>query len=217
MNLLWTSSGFNRKLNCYRYFAVLAIFLLFPVLTNADTIPDRKNNKLLYTFLPDYYKLQYAGGIGFLSAGVGYGFFNERIDISYFYGYVPDWVSKNDLHSVSLQLTGKPFRLNLNNKTEYYPLNIGIFLHHTFGNEYYITLPDYYPEDYYWWYPGRTGGLFLEGQYNYQFRDSDKVFSQIGFYYRIVTRGVYLTSKISNTSIPLEDIFSLGLGIIIYK
>jgi hypothetical protein len=198
-------------------FVVLAILLLFPVFANADSIPDRKYNKLLDTFLPDYYKFQYAGGIGFLSMGIGYGFFNERIDISYFYGYVPEWFSKNDLHSVSLQLTGKPLKINLNNKSEYYPLNIGIFVHHTFGSEYFIALPDHYPEDYYWWAPGRTGGLFAEGQFNYKFNDSRKIFSEIGIYYRVVTRGIYLTSKFSNASVPLEDIFSLGLGIIIYK
>lgn len=217
MNLRWMLSGFNKKINCNIRFVVLVIFLLFPAFVHADTIPESKNNSLGYAYLPDYYKLQYAGGIGFLSAGIGYGFFNERIDISYFYGYVPEWFSKNDLHSVSLQLTGKPLHLNLNNKTEYYPLNIGIFVHHTFGSEYFIALPDHYPEDYYWWAPGRTGGLFIEGQFKYKFNDSRKMFSEIGAYYRVVTRGIYLTSKFSNASIPLEDIFSLSLGIVIYK
>lgn|SRR6056297_2114992 len=217
MNLRWILSGFNRISNQKLRFVVLAICLLFPVLANADTIPDRKSNKLLYTFLPDYYKLQYAGGIGFLSVGIGYGFFNERVDISYFYGYVPKWFSKEDLHSVSLQLTGKPLRIRPDNKTEYYPLNIGFFVHHTFGSEYFIALPDYYPEDYYWWAPGRTGGLFVEGQFKYKFNDSRNMFSEIGIYYRVVTRGIYLTSKFSNASVPLEDIFSFSLGIVIYK
>lgn len=217
MNLRSMLSGFNRKLNRNIRFVVLAIFLLFPVFVNADTIPDRKDIELLYTFLPDYYKLQYAGGIGFLSAGIGYGFFNERIDISYFYGYVPQWFSENDLHSVSLQLTGKPLKVNPTDKIEYYPLNIGIFVHHTFGSDYFIALPGHYPEDYYWWAPGRTGGLFVEGQFNYQFNASRKMFSEMGVYYRVVTRGIYLTSKFSNASVPLEDILSFSLGIVIYK
>ncbi len=217
MSLRWMFTGFSKKTNQIIRFVVLAILLQFPVFVNADTIHDRKGDKLLYTFLPDYYKFQYAGGIGFVSAGIGYGFFNERIDISYFYGYVPQWFSKNDLHSVSLQLTGKPIKLNPNDKTEFYPLNIGIFLHHTFGSEYYIILPDHYPEDYYWWAPGRTGGLFIEGQLKYKLNTTGKMFSELGLYYRIVTRGIYLTSKFSNASIPLEDIFSLGLGIVIYK
>jgi len=210
-------SGFNQKTNRTLRFVVLAFFLLSPVFVHADTIPERKDNKLWYTFLPDYYKFQYAGGIGFLSAGIGYGFFNERVDISYFYGYVPTWFSEKELHSVSLQLTGKPLRIKPNNKTEYYPLNIGFFVHHTFGSEYFIALPDHYPEDYYWWAPGRTGGLFVEGQFSYQFNTSRKMFSEIGIYYRVVTRGIYITSKFSNASVPLEDIFSFSLGIVIYK
>lgn len=193
-------------------FIISVIFALFPL----NSLGKEPNSNWLKTFYPNHYKVQFAGGIGFLSAGFGYDFFNNRVDISYFYGYVPEWFSEEDLHSVSLQLSGKPFRIDINSKFDYYPLNIGMFIHHTFGDEYYLTLPDHYPEEYYWWYPGRTGGLFLEGQLNYQFKEPDQIFSEIGFYYRMVTRGVYLTSKFSNSSIPLEDIFSLGLGIVIY-
>ncbi|HAF28084.1 MAG TPA: hypothetical protein DCG75_03455 [Bacteroidales bacterium] len=199
-----------------KFISILLIMALIAVIGNKNTYSNEPNSAWIKHLYPDHYKVQFAGGIGFVSAGLGYDFFKERVDISYFYGYVPEWFSKEDLHSVSLQLTGKPFKIHLNSKLEYYPLNIGMFIHHTFGSEYYITLPDHYPEDYYWWSPGRTGGLFLEGQLNYQFKEPDQIFSEIGFYYRIVTRGVYLTSKISNTSIPLEDIFSLGLGIVIY-
>lgn len=193
-------------------FIILLIFALGIMNAKAEE-PNSKSLEFLY---PHHYKIQFAGGIGLVSAGLGYDFFKERVDISYFYGYVPEWFSEEDLHSVSLQLSGKPFKFDMNPKFDYYPLNIGIFIHHTFGEEYYLTLPDHYPENYYWWSPGRTGGLFIEGQLNYRYKASTQIFSEIGFYYRIVTRGVYLTSKFSNSSIPTEDIFSLGLGIVIY-
>jgi hypothetical protein len=209
-------SVFKHMISKRNVLIILLSVMVFNTYGKMNSFSDNKKLTWIKAIYPDHYKIQFAGGIGFVSGGLGYDFFKERVDITYFYGYVPEWYSKEDLHSVSLQLSGKPFRIELNNKLEYYPLNIGIFLHHTFGSEYYITLPDHYPEDYYWWSPGRTGGLFLEGQLNYQFKEPDHVFSEIGFYYRIVTRGVYLTSKISNTSIPIEDIFSLGLGIVIY-
>jgi len=198
------------------FLGIMLFTLTLNTYGNNDSLSANKKSGWIKNIYPNHYKLQFAGGIGFMSVGLGYNFFKERIDISYFYGYVPEWFSNEDLHSVSLQLSGKPIKLRLNDKLDYYPLNIGIFLHHTFGSEYYITLPDHYPEDYYWWYPGRTGGLFLEGQLNYSFQDTNKRFSKVGIYYRIVTRGVYLTSKISNHSIPIEDIFSLGFGVILY-
>jgi hypothetical protein len=209
-------SVFKNIINKRRFALLLFSVLTITAYGRYNSLSESTKHKWMKIIYPHHYKLQFAGGIGFLSGGLGYDFFNNRIDISYFYGYVPEWFSEEDLHSVSLQLSGKPFRIDINSKFEYYPLNIGIFLHHTFGEEYYVTWPDHYPEDYYWWYPGRTGGLFLEGQLNYQFKDSDQTFSEIGFYYRIVTRGVYLTSKFSNSSIPIEDIFSLGLGVVIY-
>lgn len=200
------------KRNIITVLSMLALLAL----GTTDSRGKNPDSEWLKTLYPDHYKIQFAGGIGFFSAGFGYDFFNNRIDLSYFYGYVPEWFSEEDLHSVSLQLSGKPFKIDINSRFDYFPLNIGVFIHHTFGKEYYLTLPDHYPEDYYWWYPGRTGGLFFEGQLNFQYKEPDQIFSKIGFYYRIVTRGVYLTSKFSNSSIPLEDIFSLGLGIVIY-
>jgi len=209
-------SVFKNMISKKNVLIILLSVMVFNTYGKHNSFSDNKKLTWIKAIYPDHYKIQFAGGIGFISGGLGYDFLKERIDITYFYGYVPEWYSKEDLHSVSLQLTGKPFKFDINSKLDYYPLNIGIFLHHTFGSEYYITLPDHYPEDYYWWSPGRTGGLFLEGQLNYQFKEPDQIFSEIGFYYRIVTRGVYVTSKFSNSSIPLEDIFSLGFGIVIY-
>ncbi|RLD61057.1 MAG: hypothetical protein DRJ01_08580, partial [Bacteroidetes bacterium] len=56
------------------------------------TINESYSQKLKITdsvnykkFLPDYVKLQFAGGIGFLSIGVGYTFWDDKIDITGFY------------------------------------------------------------------------------------------------------------------------------------
>ena len=197
---------------------IIIAFILFSIFATGTANasgeePDTNGLKKLY---PHHYKVQFAGDIGFLSAGFGYDFFNNRMDLSCFYGYVPKKFSKENIHSVSLQLTGNPFKFNIKSRFEYYPLNVGLFIQHTFGEEYHLTLPDRYPDQYYRWYPGRSGGLFFEGQLNYQYKNSSQIFSKIGFYYRIVTRVIYVTSKYSNSSIPLEDIFNLGLGIVIY-
>lgn len=108
------------------------------VLQNSDSTRYKK-------FLPDYVKMQFAGGIGFVSMGVGYTFLKQKLEVSYFYGYVPKFVSTDDLHSVSLQLTAKLLRFKVKNNIEVMPLNFGWFIHHTFGTEYWIKLPDHYP------------------------------------------------------------------------
>jgi hypothetical protein len=168
-------------------------------------------------FLPDYVKLQFAGGIGFLSLGVGYTFFKQKLEVSYFYGYVPEFVSTDDLHSVSLQLTARLFRFKVNPNIELMPLNIGWFIHHTFGSEYWIKLPEHYPEEYYWWSPGRNSGVFLGGEIRTKLLSNATPASGTAFYVRMGSRGLYLASKFGNSSIPLKDIIEFGFGVAVYR
>lgn len=168
-------------------------------------------------YLPDYVKMQFGGGIGFISAGIGYTFFKDKLDITYFYGYVPKSVSIDDLHSVSLQLTAKLIRVKVNENIELMPLNFGWFIHHTFGNEYWIKLPSHYPEKYYWWAPGRNAGIFLGGEVKTKLLSNYTPASGTAFYVRMGSRGLYLASKFGNSSIPLKDIVEFGFGVAIYR
>jgi hypothetical protein len=167
--------------------------------------------------MPDYVKLQFAGGIGFLSAGVGYTFFKNKMDITFFYGYVPEFAAADDLHSVSLQFTSKLLRFKINNNTELMPLNVGWFLHHTFGSEYWIKLPAHYPEKYYWWAPGRNAGIFLGGEIKTKLLSKKTPATGTAFYVRVGSRGLYIASKVENSSIPLSDIIELGFGVAVYR
>jgi len=201
-------------------FKVLLIIALAVVLSMPRTYAQDSNrvDSVSYSkFLPNYVKLQYAGGIGFLSAGVGYTFIDHRLDVSLFYGYVPTWFTVDDLHSVSLQFTAKLIRIKVSENIELLPLNIGWYLHHTFGSEYWVKLPDNYPKEYYWWSPGRNAGVFLGGEIKTKFLGNKTPASGIAFYVRVGTRGLYLASKIGNSSIPVSDIIELGFGVALYR
>ncbi|NOX46275.1 MAG: hypothetical protein GXO89_04780 [Chlorobi bacterium] len=178
---------------------------------------ERVDSSRYSKLLPDYVKLQYACGIGFLSAGLGYTFFDHKLDVSFFYGYVPTWFTVDDLHSVSLQFTAKLIRIETKKDIEILPLNIGAYFHHTFGNEFWVKLPDNYPSGYYWWSPGRNTGVFIGGEVKTKLFANKTPASGTAFYFRVGTRGLYLASKAGNSSIPLSDIVELGFGIAIYR
>ncbi|MEI9808825.1 MAG: hypothetical protein WDO16_13705 [Bacteroidota bacterium] len=55
--------------------------------------------------IPQHIKLQFAGSIGFLSAGFGYESPNKRFQGDFFYGYVPESVGGVTIHSVTAKLT----------------------------------------------------------------------------------------------------------------
>ena len=175
-----------------------------------DSIANKK-------FIPDYVKLQFAGGIGFLSTGVGYTFFKDKLDVSLFYGYIPEYFTVDDLHSISLQFTGKLLKYKLTPNIEVLPLNFGIFAHHTFGSEFWVRLTDKYPKGYYWWYPAINAGLFIGAEIKTKLFANKTPASGTAFYIRLGTRGLYLASKANNTTIPVKDIIELGFGLAVYR
>lgn len=201
----------------FKLLHIIALIVLIGVTETNAQESNTTDSTQQCRLLPDYVKLQYAGGIGFLSAGVGYTFIDHRIDVSVFYGYVPTWFTVDDLHSVSLQFTAKLIRIKASETIEILPLNIGWYLHHTFGNEYWVKLPDNYPDEYYWWSPGRNAGVFIGGEIKTKLLANKTPASGLAFYVRAGTRGLYLSSKYGNSSIPMSDIIELGFGVALYR
>ncbi|MBN1414930.1 MAG: hypothetical protein JW973_07505 [Bacteroidales bacterium] len=186
-------------------------------LTDLDgqLFPDRDSARYL-NYLPDHVILQYAGGIGFVSVGTGYTFFNQRFELSCFYGYVPEWFSAEDLHSVCLQLSAKLIRIKINHDMEILPINFGGFVHHTFGKEYWTRLPSHYPEDYYFWSPGLVPGIILSMEVKTKLLNYDRPSSGISFYANLGSRFIYIENKLGNSSIPFKDIIEFGFGVEVY-
>ncbi len=200
----------------FRILNILVLTLIFSI-NSFSQKKDYNDTTKFKKFLPNYVKLQYAGGIGFMSVGVGYTFFKNRLDVTMFYGYVPKAFSITDLHSISLQLTGKLLKFNINENIQILPLNFGWYAHHTFGSEFWIALPDKYSKGYYWWSPGRNAGVFIGAEIKTKLLASKTPASGTAFYVRIGTRGLYLSSKWGNNTIPVKDIIELGFGVAIYR
>lgn len=201
-------------------FKILLIIVLILCGSEAETFtqtPQKPDSAKYHQLLPDYMKLQFAGGIGFVSVGVGYTFFKDNLEVSYFYGYIPKFVSTENLLSVSLQITAKLLRFTVNNNIELLPLNFGWFIHHNFGSDYWIKLPSHYPSEYYWWSPGRNAGVFLGGEIKTKLLANETPASGTAFYFRLGSRGLYLASKYDNSSIPLNDILEFGFGVAVYR
>ena len=202
----------------YKLGLILVVAFLLSQKQSLAQENTQKDTLSKYTmFIPDYMKLQYAGGIGFMSAGVGYTFFKNKLDVTMFYGYVPKSFSVEDLHSISLQLTAKFLKYKINNNIELLPLNIGWYAHHTFGSEFWIAPPDKYSKGYYWWSPGRNAGVFIGGELKTKLFANDTPASGTAFYFRIGSRGLYIASKAGNSTIPITDIIELGFGVAIYR
>lgn len=166
-------------------------------------------------YSPDYLKLQYAGSIGFISPGIGYGLLNDRASIELFGGYVPESFGGTPISSMTLKADVHLVKIRIGKSVSFDPLILGVLANHTFGDEFYLTLPNNYPDDYFWWSTALRFGLFTGGSLEKRVVSSDGSFlKSVGVYFEVNTNELYLMSFYENMNyLEITDILSLGLGI----
>ena len=99
--------------------------------------------------LPDYAKLQSGGWLGVATAGLGWELFDDTINASVYYGYVPSSVGGTSVHSVAWQASLRPATVSAFGLS-WEPLYVGLGAVYVFGRDFFIGTPSRYPEeDYY--------------------------------------------------------------------
>jgi hypothetical protein len=160
--------------------------------------------------LPDFGLVQYAGSIGMISSGFGYSFFNDRSEIGLIAGFTPTSF-RSTLYNLTVKANYKPFNLPLSKRLSSHILYGGMYASRTFGNEYWSSLPDYYPEGYYYWSPGLRYGIYLGTNLSGNFGSDIKTAS---LFFECSTYDLLLYSYWPNrNAIPLHDILRLALGV----
>ncbi len=128
-------SGFTKKA-----FFLILVYAISRSAFAADSTLVRKNR-----FLPRVYTLQYAGNLGFLSGGLGYSLFKDKVGVGLFYGYVPKVFSSKAIHIIALKGTFNLFKSRAGQDRLY----IGTTFNMETGNNSFLKLPDKYPKGYY--------------------------------------------------------------------
>jgi hypothetical protein len=171
----------------------------FPLFANAQ------KQKGLSRLLPDQAKLQFAGGIGFLSAGFGYESRNKKIQGDVYYGYVPEEIGGITIHSLTGKITWTPISRTLKKNVRLDILSTGLFINYVFGKQYFFLSPENYPLKYYGLPTAAHAGIFIgEGVR----------FNRLGLYYEIGTNDKDLGSYVPNaSSLKFTDILNMGIGL----
>ncbi len=99
--------------------------------------------------IPDYVKIQFAGGIGVFAVGIGYDSRNTKLEGDFIYGYVPKKIGGITIHTVSSKITWLPIKkIELKNLIVK-PISFGLLVNYTFGKQYFLFSPENYPFNYY--------------------------------------------------------------------
>ena len=161
---------------------------------------------------PSHAKIQYAGNIGFISAGVGYTFWNEKGQTDVLVGYLPKSIGGVRIISLTAKAAYYPWDIKVGKRYEIEPIYGGVYLSYSFGSQYYTSLPEYYPRGYYWWPTALRAGLFLGGRVNKDI--SFGPINRLGIYYEFGTYDLKFISVMSNLDyFSITDAFDLALGL----
>jgi len=185
----------------------------FPVILLIISMIPASSQGLVQKLVPHHYKLQFAGGIGFLSAGVGYHSRSDKTDYDLYYGYVPPSAGGVRIHTLSGKFTWAPLPVARINKTSIKPLTCGLLVNYSFGKQYFGFSPEKYPFGYYGFPTSLHLGAYLGGALDHRFVKNHSQ-RKIGLYYEFVTYDVELLSYMNNHgSLGITDVVSLAIGV----
>jgi hypothetical protein len=160
---------------------------------------------------PDHVKLQYAGGIGFFSAGAGYTNKKQWLEGDLFYGYVPKSVGSVAIHILTAKASFFPIK-PIGESLQLKPLSLGLLVNYTFGQQYFGFTPENYPFRYYSHPTAFRGAAFAGGQLNKILKD--RSIRSVGLYYEVITYDTELLSFFDNMdALDWDDIVNVGVGV----
>ena len=184
--------------------ALLLALLLAPL--EARTEPARD---ALPWYVPDHVSLQLAGSIGLLSGGPGWAFLDEAVEGELLLGWSPPAVTGEDFLTLTLKGQWHPFRIDWRGWT-LRPLTVGLLFSYTFGDAYFVGLPDRYPDGYYWFNTALRPALLLGG-------GAGRPVPALGLrlvegYFELVATDYRLVQFIRSPATVETGLFSLALG-----
>lgn len=159
--------------------------------------------------IPDHLTVQFAGEIGFLSAGFGYRFAQGKIRLDLLYGWVPASIGGDDLYALTGKVTLAPWQLSLGDRWRLEPIHAAVQGTRSFGSQYFTLQPSRYPRGYYdlptAWYSGVAVGTGVARR--------DARGDELGLYVELVALPMALRDWWRNRSaLDLPDVVSVAVG-----
>jgi hypothetical protein len=195
-----------------RCFTFVLIFVVF--WSNASTPEDSTKSstwKKRAWFAPHYFPVQYAGNIGFLSAGIGYGARKDNYQLSLVYGYAPPSVAGVRIHTLTAKNIFHLYRFYLSEKRTLIPY-AGLGLSFELGGRSFFRLPKNMPHGYYDFPKSvhlvASGGIKLRYMTN-----NSKAFRGVEFFTEACTIDAYVWYKFLSEEVKMRHILSLAVGV----
>ncbi|MDR1860832.1 MAG: hypothetical protein LBR06_07955 [Bacteroidales bacterium] len=189
------------KLLNFRYLALVLLLLparLFP-----------QSDKLL----PAHCQIQYAGGMGFVSAGIGWEYC-KHWETDVFFGYLPRYSTKEAKGTFTLKENYIPWTKKMKGNYKIAPLTCGMYINSVLDDDFWISAPDKYPNMYYS-FSTKLRFHFYVGQRVTYMMPPEKCsrIKSISVFYELSSNDLYVLSAIQNERLNLFDILRFSFGV----
>ncbi len=161
-------------------------------------------------YVPDHAAVQFAGSIGFLSAGPGWSFLDDAVEASVLVGWAPPALAGEDFLTFTLKGQWRPFRIDTRGWTVR-PLSVGLLLSYTAGDAYFATKPDRYDDGYYWFRTALRPALTLGASVGRPVAALN--LRLVEGYFELVATDYRLVQFARNPATVNAGLFSLALGV----
>lgn len=165
------------------------------------------------SLLPNIGVMQYAGNIGFLSAGFGWDYGkNNHWETQLLFGYLPHFTFDDNAMTLTLRQQLLPWQCKVNDRLSITPACFGASLNAVMNSEFWITEP--INNNYYRFSSKIRFHLGVGSRLNFYIPDEKKRhFKRISFYYELSTYDLAVISYVRTSHTRLSELLSLGIGL----
>ncbi|MFO7999920.1 MAG: hypothetical protein R6U46_01655 [Marinilabilia sp.] len=189
---------------------------IIPALENESRLRNNASNKDTMQmhdrwFFPDHAKLQFAGSTGFISAGVGYKFW-DFYEPTLILGLLSENLGGSDVNVQTLSVKNS-FNLTKQPWLKHFRPRAGLLVNWGITKKTFLKLPPHCPDRYYFQNKIHIAP-FWGGEWHIPFETNHM--NGAGLYFEFSALDAYLLEAIRTDYVSITDIWSLGLGITFY-
>lgn len=165
------------------YFKLPLLLMLCSTKFNAQekkeyNIPSQ--SAFIKVFAPKYTKLQYAGGMGMFSLGMGWGYGKNHWETELLSGFAPTPANRPTLFTVTLKQNYRPWEIIINKPFTFDPLNTGIYINAILNDKKLFSFnPDRFPDGYYWHSERFRLNIFIGERLKYKLKNQNCIIKSV--------------------------------------
>lgn len=195
-------------------YVVDTVYIKDPIISNISPEKERYIMRW-YKLIPSYFKVQFAGGMGLISAGAGWNYGkNKQWETDWLFGFVPKYSTQNNKVTMTIKQNFIPWKVYITDNINLKPFSTGLYANTIFGSHFWGKQPSKYPNGYYGFSPKIRFNIFIGQAWEYKLNTSKNILAKsITFFYEISSNELYIISAFNNSYLKPKDYLGLSLGL----